>query len=141
YDGIAELHAAFERDIRSSTAHTPPGAAAGGWGGLWRIGRRLGRSGPAEGPRASEAGVDWLSSSKEAISDLLHKAFPEIQPEASTFPPEPSETRRLSLAVPVTASKEVSMDSGRAWWSKWLAEAGQEAAKAEDPNLPKPGAS
>nr|MBX2806552.1 dynamin family protein [Hyphomicrobiales bacterium] len=78
--------------------------------------------------------ADWFSSVKEVTVDFLLKTFSE-NPKRDTPVQEPMTERRASLTVPVTQrSKEVAIQSGKAWWSDWISQNQIFADQNEEPN-------
>ena len=132
-DGIALLENAMEVDIRAfaDRRRSDPQAsqAANPTSNRWAF------DVPPPGVKREEEAATaaersgWLSSVKQATFDLLWKTRAEAPPQQEVER-KPSSMRPTSLTVPVTAAREVSIDSGAAWWANGVASG---TANAEAP--------
>lgn len=123
-DGIALLETAMEEDIRAFAdrrrGHAQAYDAANPVSSRWAF-----DAPPPSLRREEEAATvtersGWLSSVKQATFDLLWKSRADAPPQ-QYVERKPSLMRSTSLTVPVTAGRDVSIDSGAAWWSNGAA--------------------
>ena len=121
--GIARLETAMEADMRDFArrrqAASRASDTANAGGEAWSFDVPPPRFRPEAETVATPERSSWLSLVKQATFDILRKARAEALPaKEAEKEKKPASARSTSLTVPVTAAKDVSMDSGVAWWAE-----------------------